>query len=85
MRRKFAGEKFIHVTFAYVSDDNRHNQAFVQFVNGEALDYVSKYIMKKPPKNTYCRTDGAPTQHANATMFYWIGQHYQKTNTRMDW
>ena len=80
-----SGEKHIHVTMAFVSDDLRHNQAFVQHVNRLALTYVSTAIMRRPPKVTYCRTDGAPTQFANATMFWWIGQQFQLTNTRMDW
>jgi hypothetical protein len=47
---------------AFVSDNLRHNQAFVQHVNRLALTYVSTAIMKRPPKVTYCRTDDAPTQ-----------------------
>ena len=82
---KEKGQKHIHVTFAYISDDNRHNQAFVQHVNKLALDFVTTTIMKRPPLNSWIRTDGAPTQYANATMFFWIGQQYQKTNTRVDW
>ena len=82
---KEKGQKHIHVTFAYISDDNRHNQAFVQHINKLVLDFVTSTIMKKPPLNSWIRTDGAPTQYANATMFFWIGQQHQKTNTRVDW
>ena len=82
---KEAGEKHVHVTMAFISDDTRHNQAFVQHVNALALKYVTEAIMKHPPIRTYCRSDGAPTQYANATMFYWMGQQHYNTNTRMDW
>lgn len=82
---KDAGEKHVHVTMAFISDDTRHNQAFVQHVNALALKYVAEAIMKHPPIRTYCRSDGAPTQYANATMFYWMGQQHYNTNTRMDW
>ena len=76
----------LHVTFAFISNDNRHNQAFVQHVNALALDHVCKYIMKKPPTATYGKSDGAPTQFQNATQHFWIGLHRHVTKTtRMDW
>ena len=76
----------LHITFAFISNDHRHNQAFVQHVNALALQYVCKYIMKKPPNATYARSDGAPTQFQNATQHFWIGLHRHVTKTtRMDW
>jgi hypothetical protein len=52
---KAKGEKHIHVTMAYISDDARHNQAFVQHINHLALTFVRDVIMKHPPKATHCR------------------------------
>ena len=82
---KDKGAAHISVTFAYISDDNRHNQAFVQHVNKMLLEYVTKHIMIKPPTCSFIRSDGAPTQFANATQFYWIGRQHFKTGTRMCW
>ncbi len=68
---KEAGQKHVYVTMAFISDDSRHNQAFVQHVIAlVALKYVTEAIMKHPRILTYCRSDGAPTQYVNATMFY---------------
>ena len=76
----------INVTFAYVSDDNRHNQAFVQHCHQLTLDYVKDHIMKRPPTRCYARSDGAPTQFANATQYFWIGLHKHTTGVcPLDW
>ena len=73
------------LTWAFVSDDGRHNQAFVQHCNGLALEYVKKHIMLATPKVTYARSDGAPTQFQNATQHFYIGMHHMQTNTQLDW
>jgi hypothetical protein len=69
----------------FISDDLRHNQAFVQFANDIAYDYVAKNIMERPPFTTYARSDGAPTQFCNATQFFWIGMQASRGRGRMDW
>ncbi len=69
----------------FISDDLRHNQAFVQFTNDLAYDYIAKNIMEKAPSTTYARSDGAPTQFCNATQFFWIGMHADRGRDRMDW
>ena len=64
----------LNVTFAFISDDLRHNQAFVQHVNLLALNYVKANIIKGKVIATYARSDGAPTQFQNATQHFWIGK-----------
>ena len=56
----------------------------------ENTTYVSKrastlQIMKFPPKTTYVRSDGTPTQFNNATQFFWIGMHADRGRGRLDW
>jgi hypothetical protein len=57
----------VNVTFACVSDDTRHNQAFVQHCHLLTQEAVCKTILKKKPTACHARSDGAPTQFANAT------------------
>ena len=69
----------INVTYSYISDDNRHNQAFVQHCHELTLDHVCDCVMKHPPNVCCARSDGAPTQFANATQHFWIGLHKHTT------
>jgi hypothetical protein len=76
----------INVTFAHVSDDTRHNQAFVQHCHLLTQEAVCKTILKKKPTACYARSDGAPTQFANATQHYFIGLHNHTTRCcPLDW
>ena len=76
----------INVTFAYISNDLRHNQAFVQHCYKLTLDFVCHSIMSKKPNACYARSDGAPTQFANATQHFWIGLHKHASRIcPLDW
>ncbi len=51
-----------------VSNDLRHNPAFIQHVNDKmVLPWVQSDVMCEKPLIHYARSDGAPTQFDNAT------------------
>ena len=73
----------IAVTFCVVSDDLRHNPAFVQHVNDKVvLPYIKEHIMV--PERDYFRSDGAPTQFDNATQYLWVSNSKQNTGVATD-
>ena len=89
LRKTFqdAGLKpIIAVTLIAVSDDLRHNSAFIQHTDDKVfLPYITETIMKRKPKRAYERSDGAPTQFDNQTQYIWISQSEDRQGIQRDW
>ena len=75
----------VAVTLCAVSDDLRHNPAFVQHVNDKVfLPLIKSVILIEAPENDYFRCDGSPTQFDNATQYVWVSRSQAETGVRTD-
>jgi hypothetical protein len=75
----------IAVTMVAVSDDLRHNPAFVQHANDKVfLPIIKGQVLVETPLVDYFRCDGAPTQFDNATQCVWVSRSQAETGVRTD-
>ena len=76
----------IYVTVCVVSDDLKHNPAFVQHVNDKIISpWVKSEVMDEQPIGHLARSDGAPTQFDNCHQYVWISKHQAKIGWKLDW
>ena len=76
----------IQVTVCIVSDDLRHNPAFVQHANDKVISpWVKNTVMEEEPLGHLARSDGAPTQFDNCHQYVWISKHQDRIGWKLDW